>query len=67
MAKAKSAKIEVGSIVAFNTLPDAVWFDVLSIDGFTLTIREHGTNYAKQSMDKSFVKQVRKPGGESGK
>jgi len=58
---AKQPNIEVGSIVAFNTLDDAVWFDVLQIDGFTLTIREHGTNYAKQTMDKSCVKQVRSP------
>lgn len=57
----KKINVEVGSVVAFNTLEDAAWFDVLEIDGFTLTLREHGTNYAKQYMDKSLVKQVRKP------
>jgi hypothetical protein len=51
--------IEVGSVVAFNKLDDAAWFDVLAIDGMTLTLREHGTDYAKQFMDKSLVKQVR--------
>lgn len=52
-------KIEVGNFVAFNTLTDATWFEVLAIDGFILTIREAGTDYATQTMDKSLVKQVR--------
>lgn len=52
-------KITVGSVVAFNTLKDAVWFDVLKIEGFTLTVREHGTDYAPQTIDKDLVKQVR--------
>jgi len=50
--------VKVGSVVAFNELPDAVWFEVLSIDGFNLTIREHGTDYATQVIDKGYVKQV---------
>lgn len=53
-------KIKVGSKVAFNTLEDAIWFDVLEIHCFWLTVREAGhENYAKQSMDRSLVKQVR--------
>lgn len=52
-------KIEVGSVVAFNNLEDATWFDVLEMEGFLLTIREHGTNYSVQYMDKSLVKRVR--------
>jgi len=52
-------KITVGSKVAFNRLADAVWFDVLEIKGFNLIIRETGTDYATQVMDKSLVAQVR--------
>lgn len=57
----KKLDIRKGSVVAFNTLEDATWFDVLEVDGFLLTLREHGTDYATQTMDKSLVKQVRKP------
>jgi hypothetical protein len=53
-------KITVGSQVAFNKLADATWFDVLEIEGFTLTIREHGTKFAVQHMDISLVKKVKK-------
>ncbi len=49
---------KVGQKVAFNTLPDAVWFDVLEIDWFTMKVRETGTNYAAQYMDVSAVAQV---------
>jgi hypothetical protein len=49
----------VGREVAFNNLKDAVWFTVLAVEGFTLTIREVGTNYAPQTADKSMVAQVR--------
>lgn len=51
--------IKVGSVVAFNKLADAAWFDVVHINGFRLTVREHGTNYATQEIDKSFVAQVK--------
>lgn len=51
--------IKVGAVVAFNTLPDATWFDVLEVNGFALTVREHGTDYAKQWVDRSLVKQVK--------
>jgi hypothetical protein len=57
----KTPTITIGSQVAFNRLADAVWFDVIDIKGFNLVLREHGTDYAKQVMDKSLVKQV-KPG-----
>lgn len=52
-------KIEVGSIVAFNMLPDATWFEVTKIDGFVIMVREEGTDYAEQRSDKSLVKRVR--------
>lgn len=57
----KKLQVEVGSVVAFNTLEDAAWFDVLEINGDVMTLREHDTNYATQTMYKSLVKQVRKP------
>jgi hypothetical protein len=52
--------IKVGSVVAFNMLPDATWFDVLERDGFRLVLREHGTDYAKQYVDVSMVARVKK-------
>jgi len=57
----KKLEIEVGAQVAFNNLDDAVWFDVLEVNGYVLTIREHGSDYAKQFMDKGLVKQVKAP------
>ncbi len=56
---AKKQEIKVGTLVAFNTLPDAAWFEVLEVNGFLLTIKEYGTEYASQTMDKSFVKQIK--------
>jgi hypothetical protein len=53
--------VDVGDLVAFNMLEDAVWFEVLGIDGFNMTIREHdghGTPYREQVMDISLVKRV---------
>ncbi len=55
----KNQEATVGDVVAFNTLPDAVWFDVTAVDGFTLVVRQHDTNYHVQFMDKSLVKQIR--------
>jgi hypothetical protein len=57
----KKHEPKVGDVVAFNDLPDAVWFDVLSINGFMMEIREHGTNYAVQHFDKGLVRQIREP------
>lgn len=54
-----TAKIKTGSIVAFSKQPDAVWFDVISIDGFTIMVREHGTSNRVQQSDTSLIKQVR--------
>lgn len=51
--------IKEGSIVAFNNLSDAVWYNVLKVDGFVLTIREQDTDYQEQYIDKCFVKQVK--------
>lgn len=54
-----TTKIKTGSIVAFSKQPDAVWFDVISIDGFTIMVREHGTSNRVQPSDTSLIKQVR--------
>lgn len=51
--------IFVGSKVAFNKLDDAVWFEVENINGFILTVREDGTDYASQQIDVSAVKQIK--------
>jgi hypothetical protein len=65
MAK-KMLSIAEGREVAFNTLPDAVWFTVVKVEGFVLTLREAGTNYATQTADKSMVVQVREPLASTG-
>ena len=58
--KKKLKPIVVGSVVAFNELPDTYWFEVLEINGFNMTIREEGkSNYREQYMDKSLVRQVK--------
>ncbi len=46
-----------GDLVAFNRLPDATWFEVLTIDGYSMTVREAGTDDAAQRSDTSLVKQ----------
>lgn len=53
-------KINIGDVVAFNTLKDAVWFDVVDIKGFALIVREAGTANATQVIDRSYVKQSRR-------
>lgn len=58
MAK-KMKAVVVGSVVAFNELADAEWFDVLEKTGDAITIREHGTNYREQYFYASCVKQVK--------
>jgi hypothetical protein len=59
LIKADTNNLKVGDVVAFNMTQDPTWFDVVGIDGFRLVVREHGTNYAVQTIDKSCVKQVR--------
>lgn len=56
---ASKLKIEVGSVVAFSEAAQPTWFDVVAIEGFHLTVREHGhPEYKQQSQDVSSVKQV---------
>lgn len=54
-------KIEPGKVqVAFNTLGDAAWFDVVAVDRFQLTLREVGQpDFAVCYSDTSLVKQTR--------
>lgn len=56
---AKNFKLKVGDMVAFNKLEDAAWFEIVGIDGFSLTVREAGTDYATQQIDRSVVAQHR--------
>lgn len=51
--------VVVGCEVAFNKLADATWFKVEAKDGFILTVRESGTDYATQQIDISAVAQTR--------
>jgi hypothetical protein len=51
-------KIEVGDIVVFNNLADAVKYDVLAVDGFCIKVREHGTNYRIECSDTSLVAKI---------
>ena len=60
MSHKKKLPIEVGSVVAFNNLEDACWFEVIAINGFNLTVREEGKpDYAEQTIDICFVKRVK--------
>lgn len=54
-------KIEKGDLVAFNKLDDAVWFEVLGIQGCTILVREAHTDYASQYSDTSLVRKHKKP------
>lgn len=63
---AKMPKSVVGDVVAFNRLPDAAWFDVVSVDGFRMIVKEHspeGIDYVDQRSDTSLVKQIRAQDG----
>jgi len=51
-------KIKAGEIVTFNDLPDAAQFEVVSVDGFNMEVREAGTDYRTQSSDTSLVVRV---------
>jgi ABC-type bacteriocin/lantibiotic exporter with double-glycine peptidase domain len=53
-----SADIQVGKLVAFNMLPDATWWRVVSISGFVLAVQEIGYDDI-QTIDISFVQQVK--------
>lgn len=47
-----------GKLVAFNTMPNATWFEVVEIDGFCIVVREPGFTDLQRS-DISLVKQVK--------
>lgn len=57
----KTSAFEVGDEIAFNMLPDATWFEIVTLCKFDLTVREVGKNYKIQYFDRCMVKQVRKP------
>ena len=60
-----TAPIEVKDLVAFNSLDDAVWFEVLDLDGHTMLIREAGTDYRPTWQDTSLIVQHQKNMGGS--
>jgi hypothetical protein len=58
----KKLIVTPGCEVAMNTLEDAAWFEVVSVMGPNLSVRDVtlGDNAALQWADISMVKQVRK-------
>lgn len=50
--------IKVGDIVTVNKSSDATLWEVISIDGPDLMIKEHGRNYAPQLFPRSCVYDV---------
>ncbi len=63
MSKVPSV-IVVGDLVALNTLLDAQWFEVLSVSGYFIGIRQPRdpgmiVEYAAQIVDRSLIKQHR--------
>lgn len=50
--------VKAGAVVALNMLEDAVWFDVLEVNGHLLTVRQQGSS-VKQTIDVCMVKQVK--------
>jgi hypothetical protein len=53
----KNRKPKVGDVVAFNDFSDPVWWEILEIKGFVMTIKEQNTNYAPQKIDTCYIKQ----------
>lgn len=48
----------VSDVVTVSASPDATRWEVVTIDGLNLTIREHGTNHATQQFPKDCVYDV---------
>lgn len=49
-------------MIAVSDGKDAIWWDVLRVfnDWRTYEVREHGTTYAPQQIDRSQIKQIRR-------
>lgn len=52
--------VKPGDVVAFNNLNDCTWFDVLTVSGFAMTVREHGTDYKEKNADTSMIRQIKR-------
>jgi hypothetical protein len=52
--KLNHSKITIGTPVVFNTLPDATVFEVTQRNGFSIMVRQLGTNNAEQRSDVSL-------------
>ena len=51
----RGMKVAIGSIVVVSSAPDATRWEVLGIKGTALTVRESGTDYRPQVIDKCQV------------
>ena len=51
----RDKQVNVGDIVVLNNLADATPFEVLAVDGFVVTVREAGTEYKPQFIDKEMI------------
>jgi hypothetical protein len=53
------AAVTTGSVVSFSKSENETWFKVVGTHGeFGLEVREEGTDYASQFIDRSYVEQV---------
>lgn len=57
-------KVKKGSVVAFSEDQNPAWFDVVKVDGKSITVRQvgeapNGEPYAEDESDISLVRQVK--------
>ena len=53
------SKVEIGSVVVFNNLPNAARFEVVErLDNFRVSVREENTDYRSQVVDESMIAKV---------
>ena len=48
-------KVKVGDVVVLSSLPDATRYDVLSVDGAEIKVREAGTDYVSYLIWESMI------------
>ncbi len=51
-------KVKAGDIVTFSEHPKAVKFEVVRADGFSIEVREAGTDYKTQFSDTSLIAKI---------
>lgn len=53
-------EVRPGSVIAVSKCSDATFYDVVRVEGErTLIIRDAGTNYVEQTIDRSLVAQIK--------